>query len=33
MIAKNKYQCYEQVNESLLKRNKEISMFRRDKNE
>ena len=28
MIAKNKCQCYEQASESLLKRNKEISMLR-----
>ena len=33
MIAKNKCQSYEQANELLLKRNKEILMLRRDKNE
>ena len=30
---KNKYQWYEQTNEWLIKRYKEISMLRRDKNE
>ena len=30
MIAKNKCQCYEQANESLLKK---ISLLRRNKNE